>query len=454
MLTPSPAIIHLLSVFAVGLTAPARAKLQLLVTGALLAPGRRTVCAALAACGGQASVAFGKYHRFFNRDRWSPLRLSRLLAALPATTFVPAPAPLVVLVDTTLERRRGRRIVYQSWFRDPVRSQGPRLVHVLGIRWLCACLLVPVPWSQRPWALPFWVVPVLAEKCCQRLGKPFRGCVAWTVWLVTWLRRWFPNREIILVGDGGFAAVELFRHCQQPAQPVTLVVRLRLDSALYAFPDPPRPGRGGCPAKKGARQAKLSERLTDPTLGWQRVRLSWYGEGARTVEVATGVSLWHRPGLDPAPVRWLLVRPGRGDQQPFTPVALGCSDQRRTAAQILAWFVSRWNIEVTFAEIRAHLGFETQRHWSRRAIGRLAPCLFGLFSLVVVLAKRLHPDQLPCSQSRWYAKREATFSDALAAVRRHLWGLGEYPMSADAPDSCIIPRAVLAGLQHVACYSR
>jgi hypothetical protein len=454
MLTPSPAIIHLLRVFAGAFTGPARAKLPLLVTGALLAPGRRTVCAALAACGGQASAAFGKYHRFFNRDRWSPRRLSGLLAALLATTFVPAPAPLVVLVDSTLERRRGRRIVYQSWFRDPVRSQGPRMVHVLGIRWLCACLLVPVPWSQRPWALPFWVVPVLAEKCCQRLGKPFRGCVAWTVWLVTWLRRWFPQREIVLVGDGGFAAVELLRHCQQPGQPVTLVVRLRLDSALYAFPDPPRPGRGGRPAQKGARQAKLSERLTDRTLGWQRVRLGWYGEGARTVEVATGVSLWHRSGLAPAPVRWVLVRPCRGDKQPFAPVALGCSDQRRTAAQILAWFVSRWNIEVTFAEIRAHLGFETQRHWSRRAIGRLAPCLFGLFSLVVVLAKRLHPERLPCPPSRWYAKREATFSDALAAVRRHLWGLEEYRMSPDAADLCFIPRAVLAGLQHVACYSR
>ena len=153
-------------------------------------------------------------------------------------------------------------------------------------------------------------------------------------------------------------------------------------------------------------------------------------------------------------MRWLLVRPCRGDKQPFAPVALGCSDQRRTAAQILAWFVSRWNIEVTFAEIRAYLGFETQRHWSRRAIGRLTPCLFGLFSLVVVLAKRLHPEALPCSPSRWYAKREATFSDALAAVRRHLWGLEQYGMSTGVADSCIIPRAVLAGLQHVACYSR
>jgi hypothetical protein len=135
-------------------------------------------------------------------------------------------------------------------------------------------------------------------------------------------------------------------------------------------------------------------------------------------------------------------------------MALGCLDQRRTAAQILAWFVGRWNSEVTFAEIWAHLGFETQRHWSRRAIGRLTPCLFGRFSLGVVLAKRLHPERLPCPQSRWYAQRAATFSDALAAVRRHRWGLEEYSGSVGTADVGIIPRAVLAGLQHVACYSR
>ncbi len=453
MPTPSPAIIQLLAPFAVALTAPALAKLQLLVTGAILAPGRRTVCAALAACGRRETVAFGRFHRFFNRDRWSPLVLSGLLAGLLATHFVLAGDPLVVLVDETLERRRGRKIRYKGWFRDPIRSHGNHVVHSLGLRWLCACLLVRVPWSQRPWALPFFVVPVLSEKTCQRLGKQHRGSIGWVLLLVTKRRRWFPRRPIVLVGDGGFAAVELLRHCQQGACPVTLGCRLRLDAALYAFPDPQPKGKRGPKPKKGRRQLNPAQRLTDPHPGWQRITLSWYGGGPKLVEVATGVSLWYTPGQPPAPLRWVLIRPCRGDKQPFKPVVLGCSNQQIAAVQIVRWFIARWNIEVTFAEIRAHLGFETQRHWSARAIGRVTPCLFGLFSLVVLLAKQLHPEQLPYERFGWYPKQEATFRDVLAAVRRHLWGSEEYILSSLSSDQCLIPQAVLAGLQHVACYS-
>lgn len=453
MLTPSLAIIQLLSVFAVALTAPALAKLQVLVTGAILAPGRRTVCAALAACGRQAGADFGKYHRFFNRDRWSALRMSCLLAQLLVTEFVPSLEPLIVLVDETLERRQGKQIIYKGWFRDAVRSSGNRVVHSLGIRWLCAALLVRVPWSSRRWALPFFVVPVLSEKTCKRLKRPHRGAIGWTLALVTRLRRWFPQREIVLVGDGGFAAVELFHHCQQGKHPLTLICRLRFDAALYAFPDPQPKGKRGPKPKKGRRQLKLSERLTDRNTGWQRVTVPWYGGSLKTVEIATGVALWHTSGQRPAPLRWVLVRPRRNDPEPFKPVALGCSQQRRAAAWVARWFVARWNIEVTFQEVRAQLGFETGRHWSVAAVGRVTPCLFGLFSLVVVLAQRLYPEQLPCRQSGWYQKEEAAFSDVLAAVRRHLWEAENYLPSPMEPDDCLIPRALLAALQYVACYS-
>src|SRR5436190_7330810 len=236
MPTPSLVIVQLLAPFAVALTRPALAKLAWLVQGAVLAPGRRTVCAALAACGLGSSPQFGKFHRFFNRDRWSALHLSRILLIVLVAAFLAADQPLVILVDETLERRQGRSITYQSWFRDPVRSEGGRKVHCRGIRWLCACLLVPVPWSRRPWALPFFVVPVLAEGVCQRLGKRPRSHIGWSQVLVTRLERWFPGRPIVLVGDGSFMAIELVARCQAAASPTTLVTRMRLDQALYAFP--------------------------------------------------------------------------------------------------------------------------------------------------------------------------------------------------------------------------
>jgi hypothetical protein len=452
MPTPSPLIVQLLAPFAVAFTRPALAKLAWLVQGGILAPGRRTVCAALAACGLGASPRFTTWHRFFNRDRWSALRLSRLLLLLLVAAFLTTDEPLVILVDETLERRQGRRIAYQSWFRDPVRSEGARKVHCRGIRWLCACLLVRVPWSARPWALPFFAVPVLAEKVCQRLGKRPRSHIGWSQVLVTRLERWFPGRPILLVGDGNFMAIELVERCQQARSPATLVTRMRLDQALYAFPEPKPKGRRGRQAKKGARQISLKQRLSDPHTGWQWVTLAWYGGGSRRVALATGVALWYTPRHDPVPVRWVLVRPLPRAPHPFKPAALASSDPRLSAREIVQRYLARWNIEVTFAEIRAHLGFETQRHWSTRAIGRMTPCLFGLFSLVVLLAKRLHPEQLPGREMSWYVKQEATFSDALAAVRRHLWS-PESVKSALETDLCLIPRVLLAGLQHVAAYS-
>jgi hypothetical protein len=452
MPTPSPLIVQLLVPFAVALTRPAWAKLAWLVQGGILAPGRRTVCAALAACGLGQSRRFGTFHRFFHRDRWSALRLSRVLVGLLVAAFLAPGDPLIILADETLERRQGRRIEYQSWFRDPVRSEGARKVHCRGIRWLCACLLVRVPWSARPWALPFFVVPVLAERVCQRLGKRPRSHIGWTQVLVTRLERWFPGRPILLVGDGNFMAIELIEHCRAAASPTTLVTRMRLDQALYAFPEPKPKGRRGRQAKKGARQMSPKQRLSDPNTGWQWVTLTWYGQRSRRVALATGVALWYTPRHDPVPIRWVLVRPLPRDPRPFPPAALASSDPHLAAGAIVQHYLGRWNIEVTFAELRAQLGFETQRHWSTRAIGRGTPCLFGLFSLVVLLAKQLHPHQLPDRATRWYAKKEATFSDALAAVRQQLWSPESVKSGAEA-DLCLIPRVLLAGLQHVASYS-
>src|SRR5207247_7948763 len=142
-------------------------------------------------------------------------------------------------------------------------------------------------------------------------------------------------------------------------------------------------------------------------------------------------------------LRWVLVRPVKGDPAPFPPGALACSDPAGEAVQILRWFVGRWNSEVTFEELRAHLGFETQRGWSPRTLGRTTPCLFGIFSLVVWLAKQWHPNQLPCPQASWYPKPEATFSDVLAAVRWQLWGGANYEPSRTHPDPCLIPLSLL-----------
>jgi hypothetical protein len=456
MLTPSPEIIQLLLPFAPALTRATWDKLVLLFCGALLAPGRRTVAAAVRAIGRGHDVHFTNFHRVFNRARWSALVLARRLF-LQLLALVPRGEPVVLLIDETLVRRWGPQVRYKGLFRDAVRSTKAHIAFSWGIRWCCVCLLVPVPWSPRRWALPFLAVPVRSKKTCAHQGKRHVGTLSWAARLLARIRRWVPAREVVVVGDGAYAAVSLVRNCQQASPEMRLVTRLRFDAALYDTPPPQSPHKRGPKPKKGHRQPSLAVRLTAPETAWATVEVAWYGGRSERVQWATGTALWHTSGQDPVPLRWLLVRPAprRDGEKPvgWEPAALCCSDPTVSPAEILAWFLGRWNIEVTFAELRAHLGFETQRQWSGWAVGRATPCLCGVFSLAVLLAQRLYPRTLPLQCSGWYAKAEATFSDVLAAVRAHLWGLENIPTCPSDPDRCLIPRTLLAALQQAACHA-
>lgn len=458
MLTPSPEIIQLLSVFAVTMTAPTFKNALVLLSGAILAPGRRTVASCLRVMGREAETNPSKYHRVLSRARWSSWQMSRLLLALLVETFLPEGATLVLLVDETLERRAGKKIGYKGWFRDSVRSVGNKVAVSLGIRWCVLCLLVSVPWASRPWALPFLCVPVLSEKTCKRLKKRHRSGVWWTAFLMEKVRAWYPERDMVLVGDGGYAAVELVACCQRLK--VKLVARLRLDAQLYAFAGPQPQGKRGPKPKKGVRLRSLTALFADPTTVWCQTEVGWYGGQVKTVGYRTGVCLWHTPGQDPVPLRWVLVRYEETNKRTgnvtVKAAALVCSDTtdpQITPEQIIGWFVGRWNIEVTFEEVRAHLGLETQRQWSVRAIERTTPCLFGVFSLVVLMAQRLHPTTLPVQQSGWYSKKEATFSDVLAAVRAHLWSARNNAYSPEIGQTCLIPVALWRQVQQVLAYA-
>jgi hypothetical protein len=449
MPNPSPEIINLLSVFAVAFTAPTFAKVLVMVYGTILAPGRRTVTTALRAVGLKDEEHFTNYHRVLNRDRWSPWVVSKLLLALILLVLLPEGAPLLLAIDETLERRRGKKIKYKGWFRDPVRSTKQQVVKTLGLRWVCLSILVPVPWSQRLWALPFMTVLALGEKSSTRLGKRHRTLVSWAELMIAKVRRWQPDREITLVGDGSYAAVVLVQRCQRLKKPVQLVSRLRLDARLFDFPGPQPASKRGPKPKKGARLTPLAERLKDPDTSWRWLEVVLYGQEHR-LQFVTGVALWHTPGQDPVPIRWVLVR---CPEDNFEPAAFFCSETTATPEQMVVWVSLRWNIEVTFEELRAHLGFETQRQWSDRAIERTTPSLFGLFSLVTLMAKSLHPDHLPIRQTSWYVKEEASFSDALAAVRSHFWKGSNYVMSTENPDLYLIPQTMLLSLLDAACYS-
>jgi hypothetical protein len=413
---------------------------KILLIGAILAPGERTVAAVLRVMGQQDEKQFQNYHRVLNRAKWSSRALSRILLLLLVKLFVPTDAPIVVGIDETIERRRGAKIEARGIYRDPVRSSKEFFVKTSGLRWVSMMLLAPIPWAARVWALPFLTVLAPSERYYEKRKRQHKKITDWGRQMILQLRRWLPNRSLVVVADSAYAVLELLACAAGIQQPVTVITRLRMDAALYDPAPERKAGTNGRPRLKGARQPTLLMRLTDPTTNWQKLMVSWYGGVKREVEVATGTALWYHTGMTPVAIRWVLIRDPEGQ---FDPQALLCTDQNIDPTQIIAWFVLRWQIEVTFHEVRAHLGVETQRQWSDLAILRTTPALLGIFSLVTIFAHQLLGEQsFPVRQAAWYTKALPTFSDTLAFVRQRLWPVTLFCTSSSKHDLVEIPRAL------------
>jgi DDE superfamily endonuclease len=423
---------------------------QVLLVGALLARGPRTVASALRAVGLGAERHFQNYHRVLNRTIWSSLRGSRILLSLLIQHLVPH-GPVVLGIDDTIERRWGPQIKARGIYRDPVRSSHSHLVKASGLRWISLMLLAPIPWAGRVWALPFLTALAPSEHYCQQYRHRHKKLTDWARQLLLQTRRWLPHRQLVMVGDGAFAALDLLARLVA-APPFLCVTRLRLDARLYQPPPPRRSGRPGRPRIVGRRLPSLKQVLIDPATVWTRLRISnWYGQGPRFIELASGVAIWYHGGLPPVSLRWVLLRDPQGR---FDSQALLCTDANQKPLQILQWFQMRWQVEVTFQEVRTHLGVETQRQWSDLAIARTTPILLGFFSLVTLLAGRLcRGSHLPVRHTAWYRKQQPTFSDALAAVRSGFWRQTGFSLSPPKNNLVKIPRSFFRCLHDALCYA-
>jgi hypothetical protein len=426
---------------------------QTLLAGAILAPGKRTVASALRAVGLEHERRFCRYHRVLSRAAWSGREVSRVLLGLLVEAFV-AEGPLVLGVDETLERRRGKKISAKGIYRDPVRSSREHFVKTSALRWVCLALLTPVPWASRVWSLPFLSALAYSERYAEEQGKRHKSLTEWAWQLLLLVRRWYPEREIVAVADGGYASLKLLDRCRRLTEPITFITRLRLDAALYEPAQPRYPGQIGRTRLKGERLANLSAVAEDPATAWTSLTVSdWYGGKERTVEVASATAVWYSTGLPPVPLRWVLIR---DPEEEFETQALLCTDLHADPERIISWFVRRWQMESTFQEVRQHLGFETQRQWSDMAIRRTAPALLGLFSLVTLLAhQHMTKGAHSARQTAWYRKRHPTFSDALAQVRRQLWAQEEATFcgSAQEVDTVKVPREFMERLTDAVCYA-
>lgn len=457
-------VLAVLMPFASLFTEPTFHRIAFLFAGAVLTPGQRTVAACLRAVGLGEHPHFQNFHRVLNRARWSPRQGARLLLELLLHTFVPT-GPILVGADDTIERRRGAKIKAKGIYRDPVRSSAGYFVKCSGLRWLCLMLLTPVPFAKRIWALPFFTTLCASLRFFQEHRQPRQAdkpkkLTDWARQMLLQVRRWLPHRPIFVIADSSFSVIELLWQWSRPRKggppggyaPIHAITRLRLDAALFE-PAPPRQSHQlGRPRKKGKRLPTPQQTLVNPKTSWQRVEIpGWYPShlenssgsprkaphkttrgdkapvigtpGVREVELASGTAIWTNHGKPALPIRWVLVR---DPQQLFPPQAFLCTDLTLEPSLILSYFVQRWQVEVTFREVRAHLGVETQRQWSDLAIERTTPILLALFSLITVRAQQIavanRAQFLAASPQRcaWYAKTTPTFADALAWVRREI----------------------------------
>jgi hypothetical protein len=313
-------------------------------------------------------------------------------------------------------------------------------------------LLVPVPFAQRVWALPFLTILAPSERYYEGKVRAHKKLTDWMRQALLQIRRWLPNRALVFVADSSYAVIDLLACLSQGPHPITMVVRFRMDAALYE-PVPPRPaGQLGRPRQKGARLPTLAQVAADQQTRWQRqIVRYWYGEIQRTIEITSGTAVWFHSGHPAVPMRWVIVRDPLGK---FKTQALLCTDLQVQPAQIVHWFIQRWQLEVTHREVREHLGVETQRQWSDLAIARTTPALFGLFSVVTLLAHRLaQRGKVLTRQTAWYTKPRPTFSDALAAVRYELWRCPTFHLSKANQDIAKLPAPVLKRFAFALCYS-
>src|SRR5918997_4795539 len=232
---------------------------EVLLIGAILAPGRRTVTSILRITGLARERRFVNYHRVLNRAAWSGRAAARVLLGLLLDAFAPR-GPVVLGLDDTIERRRGKRIRAKGIYRDPVRSSKGHFVKASGLRWLGLMLLVPISWAGRVWALPFLTALAPSERYAREQGRRHKALTDWARQLLMLVARWLPGRRVIAVADTSYAAIELLAALRPH---LTLITRLRLDARLFDPPPPRQPGTNGRPRVSGRRQPTLIQRLAD-----------------------------------------------------------------------------------------------------------------------------------------------------------------------------------------------
>jgi hypothetical protein len=426
------------SIFSPSFTKPTFCRFALLAVACILTVGCRTTANLLRTLGCLAPGDPSAYHRVFSARRWSPWRLARALAAWVFGHLV-AEGPIPLAGDDTVEEHPGDKVFGKGCHRDAVRSSHRYTAFRWGHKWLVLAVLVRFPFTKRFWALPLLIALCRSEKDDKKNNRRHKTPAQVLRQMLLVLRRWFPQRTFVCAADGGFASHELAQSARQSRGRLSLVSRFYANAALYQ-PPPALPASGkkppGRPRVKGAK-GDTPQQVVAKTTERTRLRVSWYGGGERDVEVVTGTGHWYKAGQGLVSVLWVFVRDVEGthrDEYFFS------TELTMTAKSVIETYARRWNLETTFQEMRSYIGLETTRGWKKETVLRVAPCLFGLYSVVACLFSQLPEKYTSGRGVQWAGKQDVTFSDAMTAVRKWLWLEWVFPVAGHRDTLENLPR--------------
>jgi hypothetical protein len=406
----------ILALFAPAFTPATFTRAQLLTVACILTTGRRTVSNLLRTLGHLAQGAPSSYHRVLSEARWSGLRLAALLTRFVLRRHWPA-GTVTLVGDDTVSSHPGRKVYGKAKHRDPVRSSHSYTAWRWGHKWVVLAVLVRLPFAQRPWALPVLVALYRSKEDNRKRGRPHRTPAELMQVLLRLLLRWFPGRPFRFAGDAGYGSHDMAELAPQSRGRLHLVSKFHPKANLYEAP-PLVAGKrpNGRPRKKGAKLPPPRQVVAQSP--GSRHDVAWYGGGRRDVEVVSGTGHWYKGGRRLVEVRWVFARDLTGthrDEYFYT------TDLSMAPPEVIEAYAERWNIETTFAEMRAYLGLETTRGRCQKTVLRAEPCLFGVYSVVTLLYGQLPAEAQAGPGVEWEGKATVTFSDAITAVRRWLW---------------------------------
>jgi DDE superfamily endonuclease len=465
---------------------PTYQRVLVLLLAALLTTGRRTVSNLLRTAAGLAKGDASSFHRVLSKRRWSTLALARILARFLLDHWVPD-GPVLVAGDDTVDEHRGAKVYGKGCHRDPVRSTHSYTAFRWGHKWVVLAILVPFPFATRAWALPVLTAlyhsPEKAQKAKVPAAKPRRQkaqdqtkvrakervgrkasvqarAKAKTPkgktearsrrlhktpselmrQLLLVLTHWFPDRQFVFAGDGGYGTHALARFAARRRRHLTLVSLFYANAALHDRPPVVVDKKSGRPRQKGKKRPAPAA-VVAATESRARLEVSWYGGGRRTVAVVSGTGHWYKAGEGLVEVLWVFVHDLSGTHRDSY---LFSTDPAMPVARVIETYTGRWNIETTFQEMRAYLGLETTRGRTKNTVLRTAPCLFGLYAVAALLYAELPAETTAGATVNYRGKAAVTFSDAISAVRRQLWLEGVFESHGQTEAFRNLPRPLQA----------